>query len=318
MMTASSFSNDRVNLQPLQDGIDANGVAIATHETEITDLQTAEVAAALIRADHETRITTLEAAGASAAPGQNLLINGSFQVNQRDFAGGALAAGVYGYDRWKAGALGALVSVVDGVVSLLTGSLIQVIKSPGLDGKTVTLSADVIGPEITGTIDGQSGPLPLAVVIGAGSVGNIEVEIDAGDGVDFADIKIEIGAAATDFQAQTDEAILLECLPYFWKTWVGGTMAEIAGPTAGAGTYASRANSSGSIMQKVAYPVPMISDPLKTVYSYVTGAAGMVRNVTTDVDMVMSVQGNDKSMLVWGTAASNNQISFHVECEAEL
>ena len=37
----------------------------------------------------------------------NLLLNGDFQINQRGFAGGALSAGTYGFDRWKADAGGA-------------------------------------------------------------------------------------------------------------------------------------------------------------------------------------------------------------------
>lgn len=32
----------------------------------------------------------------------NLLVNGDFTINQRAFAFGALADGVYGVDRWKA------------------------------------------------------------------------------------------------------------------------------------------------------------------------------------------------------------------------
>lgn len=38
----------------------------------------------------------------SVAP-QNLLINARMNLNQRGFAGGALTAGAYGYDRWRAG-----------------------------------------------------------------------------------------------------------------------------------------------------------------------------------------------------------------------
>lgn len=49
-------------------------------------------------------------AWARETPQPNLLINGDFQVNQRSFAGGALAAGAYGYDRWKAHAGGANLS----------------------------------------------------------------------------------------------------------------------------------------------------------------------------------------------------------------
>lgn len=34
---------------------------------------------------------------------RNLLINGDMLINQGSFAGGALGAGIYGYDRWKGG-----------------------------------------------------------------------------------------------------------------------------------------------------------------------------------------------------------------------
>lgn len=43
-------------------------------------------------------------ATALPAPNCSLIINPQMVVNQRNFAGGALAAGTYGYDRWKAGA----------------------------------------------------------------------------------------------------------------------------------------------------------------------------------------------------------------------
>ena len=48
--------------------------------------------------------------GSLWAAGTNLLVNGDMAINQRGFAGGALAAGAFGYDRWKAHASGASLS----------------------------------------------------------------------------------------------------------------------------------------------------------------------------------------------------------------
>ncbi|MGL4397076.1 MAG: DUF2793 domain-containing protein, partial [Hyphomicrobium sp.] len=66
--------------------------------------------------------------GGGAAVATNLIVNGDLQINQRAFAGGALAAGVYGFDRWKAAAGGANVSVAGYVVTLASGAITQQIE----------------------------------------------------------------------------------------------------------------------------------------------------------------------------------------------
>jgi hypothetical protein len=60
----------------------------------------------------------------------NYLINSRMSVNQREFAGGALAANTYGYDRWKAGASGCTVTspVTSDTITLASGTLVQVIE----------------------------------------------------------------------------------------------------------------------------------------------------------------------------------------------
>src|SRR3712207_6202303 len=66
--------------------------------------------------------------GLSAMPGTNLLVNSAFRVNQRGFAGGNLAAGAFGFDRWKAAPGGCTLNLAaDGTVTL-TGSLDQVVQ----------------------------------------------------------------------------------------------------------------------------------------------------------------------------------------------
>lgn len=94
-------------------------------------------------ANFRTAIVIDEKTGAASLPATpcgmvNLVVNGDFAVNQRGFAGGALAAGAYGHDRWKAGAGGCSFTVAGGIVSHASGPLVQVIESPGLANTVVT------------------------------------------------------------------------------------------------------------------------------------------------------------------------------------
>jgi len=107
---------------------------------------------------------------------RNLLINGDFAINQRGFAGGALAAGTYGHDRWKADAAGASYTVSAGTITLASGALVQVIESPRLAGIAVTLSLENpsadIGVDIAGetaTITAGSGRRGVTLTIPSGS-----------------------------------------------------------------------------------------------------------------------------------------------------
>lgn len=60
-------------------------------------------------------------------PGSNLIPNTRFQINQRAFAGGALAGGVHGHDLFKADTGGCEYTVTDGVANITSGSLVHVI-----------------------------------------------------------------------------------------------------------------------------------------------------------------------------------------------
>ncbi len=62
--------------------------------------------------------------GTPWAAGTNLLVNGDMAINQRGFAGGALAAGAYGFDRWKAATGGANLSLSGFAVTLTSGAII--------------------------------------------------------------------------------------------------------------------------------------------------------------------------------------------------
>ena len=71
----------------------------------------------------------------------DLLINGDFSINQRQFAGGALSNGSYGFDRWKAGSEGADINRNGTQVSLSSGSLTQHIEG-GVPTGTLVLGVE--------------------------------------------------------------------------------------------------------------------------------------------------------------------------------
>jgi hypothetical protein len=91
--------------------------------------------------------------------GDNLIINPRMQVNQRGFAGGALAEGVYGWDRWKGGVGGAVVASSNDVITHTSGRLIQVVEKAMWDNWALR-------PMVFSVTD-LSGPLDIAITIGA-------------------------------------------------------------------------------------------------------------------------------------------------------
>lgn len=160
---------------------------------------------------------------------KNLLINGDLGLNQRVFAGGALGAGIYGYDRWKADTGGASVSVSAGVVTLTSGTIVQVIEAPDLASETITVSVeDLSGGDLdvdvegeTDTISAGAGRQGVQIAVPAGSTGNITVKLAPASGaVTFRRVQLERGGAYTGW-AGIDRALeLLRCQRYYAKSYL--------------------------------------------------------------------------------------------------
>jgi hypothetical protein len=167
--------------------------------------------------------------GGPLAGFRNRLINGDFQINQRAFAGGALAAGIYGFDRWKAGAGGAAISLGGKTLTLTSGSIVQIMEAPDLAGAQVTVSVeDLTTRDLTitlaasgsgsGSVSGDivqgTGRCGVALTIPATATGNISLEIapkSGGAGAPtFRKVQVEPGAFATPFEfrpAATEKAL---------------------------------------------------------------------------------------------------------------
>lgn len=139
---------------------------------------------------------------------KNYLINGDLLLNQRAFTGGALAAGVYGFDRWKGGTGGCTVSVnTSTAVITLNGPLVQVVELPRLASAAVVFSVEDPSGTININVDGQtasitsgSGRRGATVTLPSGSTGNVTVTVSTSGSTTFKRMQLELGTTATPFE----------------------------------------------------------------------------------------------------------------------
>lgn len=147
------------------------------------------------------------------AAGKNRIINGTFAVNQRAFAGGSLAAGVYGHDLWKASAGGATYTVSEETASITAGALTQIIEGLNVpEGGTYTLSWEGTA---RGKINGGA-TLPSPITV-AGLAANANVTIQFFTGT-LTKVQFEAGGSASGFERRLFGQELALCQRYYWQT----------------------------------------------------------------------------------------------------
>lgn len=193
---------------------------------------------------------------------RNLLINATGAVNQRGTTG-ALAAGEFGPDRWRAGAGGCTVSVTGGLWTL-NGSLEQVIEDPGLAGLAVCVSvADPDGDlsvsvgSASGVIGAGSGRRWLRLDLAPGDSGNLTVTISAASSTSFHAPQVEAGLAATPFERRHAGLELALCQRYYYRF----------APTIAGGTYLCMKQTTQQWRGMLPTPVPLRALPTVN-YSY--------------------------------------------------
>jgi hypothetical protein len=144
------------------------------------------------------------------AASKNKIINGTFAINQAEFAGGALSAGSFGHDRWRAGAGGANYFVSGEVATINSGTLRQVISGVNvMEGGTYTLSWSGTAQ---GRVDsGAYAPSPITVS-GKTAGANTVVEFGAGT---LSQVKYEHGSVATPFERRLYSVELDACMDYY-------------------------------------------------------------------------------------------------------
>lgn len=158
----------------------------------------------------------------SGAVGGDYLINGDFAINQRDFQGGGLADGSFGFDRWKAVGATSL-TLSGGILTLASGKIRQVIEAPDLAGETVVVSLEnpssAVAVELgsaSGTIPAGSGRQAVRLTLGSGDSGNVALSLSAVSGsVGFARVKLELAPAASRWRPRRAGEELFLCQRYY-------------------------------------------------------------------------------------------------------
>ena len=144
---------------------------------------------------------------------RNKIINGNFGINQRGVSGTVtLGAGVYGHDRWKAGASGCTYTFATAnnvtTITITAGSLMQVIEGLNLFSGTHILSW-------SGTAQGRvdSGSYGGSGVLGT-AVGGTNQTIEFGTGT-VSKVQYEQGNVATPFEHRPYGTELALCQRYY-------------------------------------------------------------------------------------------------------
>jgi len=154
------------------------------------------------------------------------IINGGFTVNQRVYVSNAtLSAGVYGHDRWKAGASGGDYTFTQLAqstqITIKTGkSLIQVIEDKNVVGGTYTLSwegtAQARFGKDSATPSGVYASSPITITgQSAGTV--MSVEFNEGT---LGKVQLNTGSIALPFMPKSFEEELRTCMRYYEKSFI--------------------------------------------------------------------------------------------------
>lgn len=260
-----------------------------------------------------------------AVPGKNMLINCGIPINQRVFPGGSLAAGAYGYDRWKAGAGGCNVTInaTTGIFTHTSGPLQQIVESPVLAwGQPLTISVDSPNGNIAVTVGGATGTITSGtgrrgVTLTPSGSGNMTVQLTA-TGVTYSRPQLERGSAATSFDARPIAAELVMCQRYYEKSYPMGSAAGSAQQLGRRGGGQSAVT--GSSMYFVQpYLVQKRAVPILNIYNPSNGAGGGVANDAGNTVVTQLPHSSDSAFeLEWANAAGRWGGWFHYVAEAEL
>jgi hypothetical protein len=208
----------------------------------------------------QSAITAAGSVPASAIPATNFADNSGFAINQRAYVSAtALAAGVFGHDRWKAGSGGCTYTFTQSgtpttTITITAGTLQQVIEGLSLVGGSYALSW-------SGTAQGRIGggsyaASPVTATVTAGT--NTTIEFNTGT---LSQVKLEIGTTPTNWLPALRTDDLRRCQRFYQ---IGQAFA--VGYAGGAGNF---------VASTLSFPVTMRAAPTLTTGSVVGGDANV-------------------------------------------
>lgn len=153
---------------------------------------------------------------------RNLVNNPCFRINQRGFAGGALTAGSFGYDRWKADTGGANYSVSGRVLTIASGTIVHVI-----DGNDILVTGTYVitwTGTATCTVDAVAKTSGATFTLTAGT--NCTLRFTGGT---LSFLQIEQGSVATPFEQRPAGVEMSICRRFYRQvTWQTTVVADAA------------------------------------------------------------------------------------------
>jgi hypothetical protein len=284
--------------------------------------------------DRSTGVVSLPFTAVGAQP--NLLINGDFLINQRAFAFGALADGVYGVDRWKAvGAADLGWNATTKTLTIVTGAIRQVMETVAfgvvnLASQQVTISIEdltsgnltVQTGSVSGVITSGSGRRSVTLTLGAGDTGNLAVTLTpVSYPVSFRRVKLELGASATPWQARPLTLETALCQRYFFTTY-NEAAAPGTASYSGAFSLLTPTTHNYHTVAQMSFPARMRATPTLVVYSPHNGAAGAVsKDGVTNITAVAVDRLSPRGGTVYianETVGTSTSLSCHITASSEL
>jgi hypothetical protein len=191
-----------------------------------------------------TVVSSLVASAVAAFPRQNRLINPAFTINQRNTVAGTISAGSFFRDRWKAGASGCTVSITGSVLTIASGSVVQVVEGD-MWSPTSTYVMTWTGTA-TARFNGGSYVASPLVISGVTAGANLTIEFSTGT-LSFP--MLVDGSTAVAYQARDKTTEEMLCFRYFWAPALSY---YVQGYGAAAGQ---------TMYDKIIFPVPMRAAP---------------------------------------------------------
>lgn len=257
--------------------------------------------------------------------GKNMLINCGVPINQRVFAGGALAVGVYGYDRWRGGVGGGVVSInsTTGLFTHTSGNLQQVVENPQFAwGQPLTFSVEnptsnltIIVGNVSGSITAGSGR--RGVTLTPTGSGDMIVQIGA-TGATYSRPQLERGSSATAFDARPVSMEIILCQRYYEKSYNMSVAPGTASAIGRESLFYDR-NTTGNSYGGFRFKVQKRGTPTVTLYNDQNGTVNQVASIN-GVALAASVSnaGECGASITYSTAASQWGASFHWVANAEI